>query len=472
MSDMNKVLYQVLNNKQCSEIVDAMYRILERTGCEVKNSEARDILQAAGCQVTGELVKIPAEVARKAVSKAPSEITLYSRSGKPAMELKPGNVYFGPAITIPQISDLETGKKRSCVLQDCENAVTIMDALNHISWVSALISPTDVNEKAADLEELYAVLKNTDKPLMYWAQNVKNLEYEYRMFEAAAGSREQVKEKPFMINLVCPMDPLCHTDDGMAQVISLSRHSSPIVYIAGVGFGLTAPVTLAGGIALGMADTIVGLIVSQLVNPGTPFVVSKFNDNVNMRNMNVTHSSPEMLIAQAATADVFRFMNLPFCSNFGGTDNAGFDEGSVFDKGVQIYTALLSRTNMNFALGAYQSGAYAKLEDLVYCNELIEFLQVLACSPEVSEETLAEDVIDEVGPGGVFFAEDHTLDHIHDLWESSLMTPSTPDQKPGKREADVRQRAKDILTAGPRHPLPSETLKQLRDIIQEAAEAL
>jgi trimethylamine--corrinoid protein Co-methyltransferase len=205
------------------------------------------------------------------------------------------------------------------------------------------------------------------------------------------------------------------------------------------------------------------------VSPGTPFIVSKFSDNVNMRNMNVTHSNPELLVANAATADIFRYMGLPFCLNFGGTDCGVFDQTAAFDKGVQLYTALLSGTNMNFALGAYQSGAYAKFADFIYADEILGFLKVLTGGMEVSEETLAEEVIDEVGPGGVFFSEEHTLDHIHDFWEADLTKPCTGKEAEQKDlEVSLNNRVKEILEKGCRHPLESEIVKKLDEIMQRA----
>lgn len=377
MSEKNKniqpVQYRVLDSQKCQEVVESAYRILENTGCVIHNKEAREVLENAKCQVEGELVKIPASLTKWAVEQTPSSVTLYNRDGDPAMELKPGNIYFDPAITITQIDDPETRKRRASVKADSANAAILMDALENISWVSPCISASDADASMMDLAELHAILPNTNKPVMYWAQNCKNLEYEFEMFEAVAGDAQKVNEKPFMINLVCPMDPLTHTDDGMAQLIYLAWRQSPAVYIAGVGFGLSGPITLAGGIAVGMADTLAGLMVSQLVSPGTPFVVSKFSDNVNMRTMAVTHSNPEMLLANAATADIFRHMELPFCSNFPGTDCGVFDQVAAFDKSIQIYTALLSGTNMNFAMGAYESGVYAKFADLVFGNEVYWF---------------------------------------------------------------------------------------------------
>lgn len=475
-NNKTNTIYQVLTAKQCGEIAESSYRILENTGCLIHNQKAREILEKAGCAIEGELVKIPVSLTKWAISQAPSVITIYDRDGNPGMVLEPGNVYYGPAITLTKIDDLEIGSQRASVKQDSANAAILMDALENIAWVSACTSATDVDAAFADIAELHAILPNTNKPIMYWAQSCRNLEYQFEMFEAVAGDADRLKEKPFMINLVCPMDPLIHTDDGMAQLIYLAEKQSPAVYIAGIGFGLSGPITLAGGIALGIADTLAGLVVSQLVHPGTPFIASKFNDNINMRTMSVSHSKPEMLVALSATADIFRYLGLPFCSNYGGTDSGIFDQVAAFDKGIQLYTAMLSGTNMNFGLGSYESGAYAKFADLVYGNEIIGFFKVLTGGLEVSEETLAEDVIDEVGPGGVFFSEEHTLDHLYDFWEADLLKPRSSSQweQSGRQNLEdvLNNRVKEILNTGSKHPLAPEIANKLDEIMKKAEREL
>lgn len=464
------VKYSFLTEKQCTAMEESVYRILENTGCEIRNKKARDFLKEKGCLVEGNLVKIPEKLTRWAIEQAPSVVTLYGRDGKPDMVLKPGNVYFGPAITISRIYDQETKELRYSTRQDSVNAAVLMDALPNISWVSALTSANDVPAPVRDIAELHAILSNTRKPVMYWAQNMQTLKYEFEMFAAVAGNQEIMQERPFMVNLVCPLDPLVHTEDGVDQLMYLAEKKSPAVYIAGIGFGLTGPATIAGAVNLGIADTLAGLVISQIVNPGTPFIASKFSDNVDMHTMKVTHSNPEMQVALAATADVFRYMGLPFCSNFGGTDNGELDQISMFDKSTQFYTALLTGTNMNFAMGSYESGSCCRHADLILADEMISYMKVLTEEMEISDETLAEEVIREVGPGGAFMAEDHTIDHIYDFWQADVLKPRTSTAKDQRTlEERLNDKVRAVLQEGTKHPLQDE-IQSAIDAVMEKAE--
>lgn len=91
---------------------------------------------------------------------------------------------------------------------------------------------------------------------------------------------------------------------------------------------------------------------------------------------------------------------------------------------------------------------------------------------EVSEETLAEDVIDEVGPGGTFFGEEHTIDHLYDFWEAELLKPRTSQEweKSGKQNMEdiLNGRVKEILEKGTQHPLEPEIVKKLDEIMERA----
>jgi trimethylamine--corrinoid protein Co-methyltransferase len=468
--------YRVWDDKQCAEVVDTAFRVLERTGCLVHNEKARNLLKEAGCVVDKDNVRIPYGLTQWAVSRAPRSVVVYDRNGEPAMVLSPDRVHFGPTITNTQIVDIETGEARPASKEDSKKAALVMDSLKHISWVSGFNSISDLDQKVADIAEMHAILPNTTKPVMYWANNTDNLAVEFEMFAAVAGGADAFRAKPFGLNLICPMDPLMHTDNGLAQIMFMAEKASPALYIPGIAFGLSGPVTLAGGIAVGLADTLGGLVVSQLTRPGTPFVASKFNDNLDMRSASMSHSRPEMLIAQCATSDVFRYLKLPFCSNFGSTDSGSFDGIAIFDKAVHLYSALLSGVNMVFSLGTYEAGSLTKLEDLVFCDEVLSFLRILVEGIPITADTLAEDVINTVGPGGNFMTTKHTISNFKNNWNPDLLKPlnfaKSREVGPGDLESKIKQRTLEIIAKGPQKHLSSEVETQLDAIMDKALASL
>ncbi|MEL7566369.1 MAG: trimethylamine methyltransferase family protein [Dehalobacterium sp.] len=267
--------------------------------------------------------------------------------------------------------------------------------------------------------------------------------------------------------LICPVDPLIHTDNGLSQIMYLSEKRLPFVYIAGISFGCVGPVTAAGVIVIGLADTLVGLLISQLTRKGAPFIASKFSDNLNMKTGTVSHSRPELLIANGASADVFRYLGLPFCLNHGGTDASAFNQQNVFDIAMGYYNASLSGTNLNYGLGSLESGNSCCLENLIFGDEVVGFVSPLIGGIEVSTYTLAEDLIHKVGPGGNFLVEEHTFKHVRDFWEPSVFASQTYDQwrASNKKDMNVRlnERVKKIIAKGPKYSLSNKIVSKLDD---------
>ena len=199
------------------------------------------------------------------------------------------------------------------------NARSFWDALDNISWNSDICTLNDVDQTYADVEEVCTLLQNTRKPFWYFASSMENLEAQYEMFKAVAGGAETLRIRPFTINLVCPLDALRHSDHGVSQLIYCAERGLPVVYIPGTEFGLTSPATMAGTLAAGIADLLPAVVISQLVNKGAPIIAACFRNNVDFRTMKLNHSRPEMITANCATAEVWRYMGLPFCCNMANT---------------------------------------------------------------------------------------------------------------------------------------------------------
>lgn len=417
------VQYQVLNEDQCREIAAAAFRILGRTGCIIQNEDARTLLKDAGCTVDGEKVWIPEHVIREALVSAPKSIALYNRDGKPCMKLEPHEVNFGPVTSTCDIVDVRTGERRKTVKKDLEEAITLINSLENISWASDCLTLSDVDEAYDDMEEVHILLEHCTKPFWYYAKNMDSLRVELEMFQAVAGGADAFRRKPFTVNLICPLDALRHSENGMAQIIACAKAGAPVVYIPGTEFGLTAPVTMAGCIAAGIADLLPGMIVSQLACKGAPFIAACFRNNVDFMTMRLNHSRPEMIAANCATADVWRYLGLPFCCNMANTDNGDFGPQSAFEKTAQYYSVLLAGINMAYGVGCYEEGMMLRYADLVFSNEIIGYLKHLVGGVEVTDETLAEEVVDQVGPGGTYLMEQHTVQHIRNFWEPKHLIP-------------------------------------------------
>jgi trimethylamine--corrinoid protein Co-methyltransferase len=271
------------------------------------------------------------------------------------------------------------------------------------------------------------------------------------------------------------VDPLVHTDEGLDQLMVLAERGAPAMYVPGIQFGLTGPATLAGGIVVGLADTLVGLLVGQLVKEGAPFVAATFIDNLNFARLTASHSGTDATLAKGASADVFRHLALPFCVNLGATDAGPLDQVAAADAAFQLYSAALSGQNM-VMMGSFEAGNLTNLAGLVFADELLGSVERLVAGVEVSEVTLAEAAIEKVGPGGTFIGHRHTRTHYRDLWMPTALEGRAYDSwvdagKPDLAES-FAQRAREIVAAGPRDPLDDKVVAELQAILTTAEREL
>lgn len=278
---------------------------------------------------------------------------------------------------------------------------------------------------------------------------------------------------PFIMTEICPVPPMQHTESGMDQIMFMAKKRLPVLYMPGASLGLAAPMTAAGAVVVGLCDTLMALLVSQLTQPGAPFIGCVLSENVEMNTVTCSQAHPEYLIGLSGAADVFRYLGIPCCSNLGATTKGVFDAEAAFETTVALYTSILSGVNMSFTNGALEHGKSSCIEELVFADEVAGFLKTVLQGQPVNEYTLAEEVIHNVGPGGNFLAEAMTATEARKQWKSSCIKGMTfeelqADSMPelGQR---LRARAKDIIAKGPQNPLDDNTLKALDEIVKRTA---
>lgn len=464
--------YQMWSEDQCAAIFNTVCRVMAKTGAEVRNEKARELLAKAGCYVEGTRVRIPEGLLRWAVDAAPDTITMYDRLGNPAYTLAPHVPNFGPTNSDTCVWDSKTDTKRRATTQDAINYALLCEGLPNMAWTSTLVLIDDCDARISDIHELRTMLPLSKKPMMNFALSLDNLKDMVEMAEVIAGSPEKLAVNPFIMTEICPVPPFQHTDDGLAQIMFMAEKRLPVLYMTGASMGLAAPITAAGAVATAISDSMVALLVSQLTNPGAPWIACVLGDNVDMTTVHVTYSRPEYLGMLSGAADVFRYLGLPCCSNLGATANGKFDAEAAFETTVALYTSMLSGVNMAFTNGALECGKSSCVEELVFADEVIGFLKMVLDGTAVDEETLAEEVMNNVGPGGNFLMEQHTAIGSRKQWRSDCIKGLTFEDMKLTDMPDLTQRlrarADEIIAAGPQYPLSDEIIAKLDEIVAGA----
>lgn len=414
--------FRVLSDGQIEDIHQATLEVLKRTGARVYHEEGLALMRKAGASISdGNLVRIPPHLVEWAIRTAPSNITIYTRDGKPAMYLTGTNVYYGTGPSLPNIRDPYTGERRLVKKQDVANVAKLVDALPNISYVMSMAIVSDCTVGMADREEFEAMVLNTSKPIVGWAFELEGYKDIISMGIAVRGSLEELQHKPFFVLYAEPSSPLMHSEEAVDKLLYMAERHLPCLYTPGVLSGASSPVTNAGTIVIDNCELLAGLVLAQLKREGAPCIFGGGSMPLDLRTTNPAFGSPESWLNHAALAELARYYKLPSWGFGGVTDAKVFDEQASLEGALSVMAAALSGANLVHDVGYIESGLTGSLEMVAVQDEVIGMVKRFMQGVEVSEETLAVDAIDEVGPGGHFLSSPHTLRHCRETYYPALM---------------------------------------------------
>ncbi|MEA2084519.1 MAG: trimethylamine methyltransferase family protein [Thermodesulfobacteriota bacterium] len=404
---------KVFNRDQVLAVHTAALEILEKTGFKMEHPGALQMLADAGCTVfNDDWVKMPGYLVEQALQTAPRQIALYDQQGNKTMPLVDGNSFYGPGSDTTFTMDLETGQRRRTVLQDTANFARLVDGLDNMSFAMSMSNPEDV-----PIEDIYVyafaeMVKNTNKPIVFIADSGRDIAKIYKIACLVAGGEEEFQRKPFILNYSEAISPLRFPENVLDRLIFCAQKRIPICFPSGSNAGGGAPVTLAGAMALGIAENLVGLVVHQLTNRGAPFLFGPNVSVLDMKSTVVSYGCPEWSLTQAALADMRdELYGLPIWAFAGASDAKVMDAQAGAESMFSIITSMLSRCNLIHDSGYLEYGGISSLEMLTMNNELVAMSRVFTNGIPINSETLALEAIERVGtvPGSMFLTDDHTF---------------------------------------------------------------
>jgi len=465
------VHFRVLSADQCDEIVLAAFEVLERIGARFYEPESLEIFKAAGCIVEdGNRVRIPAGIIRAALNTTPHRFTLYTRDGRPAIRVQPNRVHFGPGPTCCNFIDPVTLERRLFVKRDASLTARTCEVLPNIDYVMSLGSISDVPQDVSDVHEFDAMVRETTKPIMSWSFSRDSLRKIHEMCIAVKGSKEGFAQEPFMIFYSEPSSPLKNSAEAVQKLIYCASEGIPQVYTPCCIAGGTAPASMAGVLVQNLAETLPGVVLSQLVRKGAPIVVGGVVSILDMHTTILSYGAPELALLSAGATEVARHVGLPMFSTAGCTDSKCLDAQAAAEATASIIFALLSGANFVHDVGYAESAMTGSLGHLVMCDEIIGLARRIASGIRVDDDSLAVDAISEAVETGDFLALDHTARHFRsEFWFPRLMDRLRYGEWRAAGEKTLADRAwervREII-AHPRAPtLPERVLDRLDRIV-------
>ncbi len=459
-----------ISTKQCRKLHWAALEVLERTGVRLFCEEAVDLLKRAGADISdGNRVRIPAKLVEKALACVPKQLALANRHGKRVIFLKGKRYYFGPGSDCLNIIDHRTGERRKALLNDVIEGTIVCDALPMVDFVMSMVLPSDVNQEIADRYQMEAMLSHTIKPIVFVSYDYKGTEDIIEMGETVAGGEEALESNPFLVCLVNPVTGLKHDKESLQKLLYCAGKRIPVIYAPGARGGLSAPVTPAATTVIGLVGMLTGLVLSQLKCPGSPFIASGVTgSSLDFRTMISPYANPAAGIGHA----MIHYYNLPNWNIGGVTDAKILDQQSAAEAALTLMTGVLSGGHLIHDMGYLEQALTYSFPQLVLCSEIASWIDHYVRCPVIDDDTLALNLINEIGPDGDFIKTKHTYTHFKKHWYSDLF-----ERKPYERwveagEETLSDRAakkvNHILTEHQPELLPQDIRKRLKLIVSRS----
>lgn len=464
--------YKPLKDKDVKAIHETALNVFSDVGVQVNLPEARELFRSAGAHVdeATATVKIPPDLVMELIGRAPSDITLCGKRANGEFDCKVGGarVYMGTGGTALNVQDSGTKGSRPAGISDIVDMARLVEQLDNIHVYMLNVYPNDVPQADVDVNRFGAALNHTTKHVMGGVYSVDGVRKVIKMAEMIAGSPEKLRERPIISMVTCVISPFKLDENYTRLAIEAAGHGVPVVVPSEPLCGATAPVTLASNLVVWTVDTLAGVMLTQLVRPGTPAMAGCVASITDMRDLKYLSGAVEMGLLNAGAAQMSQFYDLPIYTTAGMTDSKVNDAQAGYESAVtSVMVALAGGNFIHDAAGFLEFCMTASYDKLVIDNDIIGMAMRAVAGIEVNEETLAFDLLKEAGPGGHFVSSRHTRRHMRtELYNPCLSDRENRDQWEQLGAKDAWARATEVVKSVLGSPATAVLSADVRDKIR------
>jgi trimethylamine--corrinoid protein Co-methyltransferase len=460
--------FKLLTDDSILKIHQTAMQVIEEVGFEVQSDIALELFEGAGARVDWErhLVRLNRDKVKELIGAAPSEIRLCGQDEANDIVLGGRRVYAGTGGTALYVYDPAVNEKRQANLEDLKCIAKLIDKLENIHFFLLPTYPNELPLEQVDVNRFFVGLDNTTKHVMGGVYTLDGAEQVIRMAQIIAGSAEDLHQRPLISMIACIISPLRIDKTYGDMLVTIARNGIPVACPAEPLCGATAPVTLAGTLVVQTVDTLLGVMLTQIANPGTPVLFGSVATNTDLRNLNYLAGSVEMGLLNAAGAQMAQFYQLPFYATGGMTDSKTIDAQSGYESAMTNLLCALSGANfIHDAAGLMEFAMTVSYEKYVMDNEILGMVMRAVEGIKVNDDTLAFDLIKQAGPGGNFVAARHTRHFMRsEHYQPSLSDRNSQEEWLSRGGKETWERAAEIakkLLDKPKHSLPAPIRQQV-----------
>lgn len=467
---------KVLSDKEIAQIHHGALQILESTGVEFYEPEAVAVLREAGARTQEKKVVFPGSLVQDSLAKAPRTLTVHARDPQRSVTLGNGQVYIEPMIGRVNIIDVASGEKRRTNLQDAGDLIRLADAMEnyHLLHSGAVMPRIEgALEGTSHAHGYLQAVRNSSKVIKGSGRGRQVAEDCISMASIVAGcDKKTLASRPNLFTTINVISPLKHDRAQTQGLMVYARHGVPVEVTAEPQLGATAPVTLAGALIQQTAEILSGIVLAQVVNPGTPVLFGTCAAAMDMKNGLIALGGIEGALMNVAHAQMARFYGLPSRGTGCNTDAKTLDMQAGYEKALTLLLTALAGNDVIFYPGTIEHALTVDYASLVIDNEICGLVLRVLKGIRVDEQTRALGLIEEVGSSGYYLGKKHTLTHMaEELLVGGLTDRDSREDwvsKGSKRiDQKAREKAVEILKSHRAAPLPEAIDAELERFVKE-----
>jgi len=407
---------RMLEDSLIDRIIEEAWDILCKIGIEIHNKEILQMLSDHGANVNLKYnhVVFKKDNIETALTSAPNQFSLYDVYGNEVVKLGGYNVNYTPGSAAINVLDHNSQKQRKPDTKDYIEYTKLMTKLDNIVSQSTAFIPADVDAKMSDSYRLFLSLLYGTKPVVTGAFTIEAFEIMKDLQLAIRSSEEELAAKPLTVFSCCPTSPVKWSDVTSQNLIDCAKYSIPVEYIAMPLAGFMAPVTLVGTLVQHTAETLSGLIISQLTNPGTPVLYGGSPAIFDIRYETTPMGAVETQMIDCAYNEIGKYLGLPTQAYIGLSDAKLLDAQAGLETTMGATLAAIAGINNISGPGMLDFESCISLEKLVLDNEICAMTKRLLKGIEPKDDFPVIPRIEELLREQHLLISEHTLKYINE----------------------------------------------------------
>lgn len=412
---------QSIDESLIVRILDEAKTVLAEIGIEVRGSQLKERLLAHGLSTdeTGQRILFPPDVVDAALATAPSCFTLYDRDGNAFTEIGGDKVHFVPASSGLKVHDHRTDELRPPTTMDFVEYVRVADGLEHIAYLATAFSTDDVEAQVSDAWRLYLCLTNSKRPIVSGAFTEHGVPRMGEMMALFRQDRANLRARPLAIFTITATGNFRYSEDSSQNLLDCAEWGIPMEIVPVTLMGLIAPVTLVGAAVFHTVDTLAGIVMAQIIKPGTPVLFGGAPAAFHMREATSPMLAIEALRLDTIYAAIGKYLSLPTQAYMALSDSKFLDAQAGAESFGSALLAALAGIHSVSGPGLLDYVMLFSLPKLVFDNELCgqihHFLREIAVIDDLPTLDLVRAQLAEEH----MLTAAHTLDH----WPQQLYLP-------------------------------------------------